>query len=279
LSHRFCVRCLRWRGLTHGDASAFTPTAIPDDTPAPVPTATPAPVPTIAVITVGVNPEFRPFIFVDAGKGAGFDVDLLNAMAAAANFEVAYVITPFDEIFRGLEEGRFDAAISAITITDERKQRVDFTDPYFTTGQAVLSFYSPGQGLAVRTDNTAITGTASLTESVTVGVKSGTTGATFVAERTAAQSAVFPEAAPALQALADGQVDAVVVDIPVIAEYIKTQPAAGIKLTGGPVTEEAYGIAVSKAKPELLQLLNDALRQVQVDGAYDRIFQKWFAAP
>jgi ABC-type amino acid transport substrate-binding protein len=119
----------------------------------------------------------------------------------------------------------------------------------------------------------------SLTESVTVGVKSGTTGATFVAERTAAQSAVFPEAAPALQALADGQVDAVVVDIPVIAEYIKTQPAAGIKLTGGPVTEEACGIAVSKAKPELLQLLNDALRQVQVDGAYDRIFQKWFAAP
>ena len=73
--------------------------------------------------------------------------------------------------------------------------------------------------------------------------------------------------------------DAVVVDIPVIAEYIKAHPEAAIKLTGGPVTEEAYGIAVSKAKPELVQLLNAALAQVRADGTYDRIFQKWFAAP
>jgi glutamine transport system substrate-binding protein len=231
------------------------------------------------VITVGVNPAFRPFIFVEDGKGAGFDVELLNAMAAAKDFEVAYVITPFDEIFNGLEMGKFDAAISAITITDERAQRVDFTEPYFTTGQAALSFYSPGQGLAVRADNTTLTGTASLTADVTVGVKSGTTGAQFVAEQTDARPAVFPEADPALQALADGQVDAVVIDIPVVAEFIKAHPEAGIKLAGGPITEEAYGIAVSKANPELLQLLNGALAQVRADGAYDRIFKKWFAAP
>jgi polar amino acid transport system substrate-binding protein len=263
----------------HTPVPTFTPTPVPVDTATPESTSTPAPAPTIPVITVGVNPAFRPYIFVEDGKGAGFDVELLNAMAAAKDFEVAYVITPFDEIFRGLEGGRFDAAISAITITDERQQQVDFTAPYFTTGQAALSFYSPGQGLAVRADNTTLTGTASLTAEVTVGVKSGTTGARFVAENTSAQAAIFPEADPALQALADGQVDAVVVDIPVIAEYIKTHPDAGLKLAGGPVTEEAYGIAVSKARPELLKLLNEALAQVQADGTYDRIFQKWFAAP
>lgn len=256
-----------------------TATSAPSATPTSAPTETPIPAPTIPTIIVGVNPAFAPFIFVEENRATGFDVDLLNAMATARNFEVAYVVSPFDEIFNGLEQGKFDAAISAITITDQRKQRVDFTKPYYTTGQASLSFFNPGQGLAVRVDDLTITSTASLTDAVVVGVKSGTTGAQFVGEETSAQLAVFPEAAPALEALTAGSVDAVVIDIPVIVDYIKTHPEASIKLVGGPVTEEEYGIAVRKDRSDLLQLLNEALVQVRADGSYDRIFQKWFAAP
>ena len=207
------------------------------------------------------------------------DTDAINAMAADGDFEVAYVVSDFDEIFAGLQSGKYDAAISAITITDARKEIVDFTEPYFESGNAPVSFYNPGQGIAIRTDNTAITGPESLTEGVRVGVKSGTTGAEFAAENTTAELVEFVESKPALDALTAGEVDAVIVDIPVIVGYIKSNPNAGLRVTGGPVTEEAYGIAVSKDKPEVLAKLNEALARVRGSDQYATLFNTWFGTP
>lgn len=231
------------------------------------------------IVTVGIDPSFEPFVFVKDGKLSGFDVDLLNAMAADGDFEVAYVVSEFDEIFEGLQSGKFDAAISAITITDARKEIVDFTEPYFESGNAPVSFYNPGQGIAIRTDNTTITGPDSLTEGVRVGVKSGTTGAEFATDNTTAELVEFVESKPALDALAAGEVDAVIVDIPVIVGYIKSNPNAGLRVTGGPVTQEAYGIAVSKDKPEVLEMLNTALVKVRDGEQYATLFNTWFGTP
>jgi len=232
------------------------------------------------VIRVGINAEFEPFVFVDEnGNLSGFDIDMMNALSAAAGFEMAYVTTSFETIFDGLENGDFDAAISAITITDGRKERVDFTDPYFEPGMAPVSYFSSGQGVAVLTDNMTIMGADDLTADVTVGVKRGTTGAEFVANETEATVALFDEAVPTLQALVSGEVTAVVLDMPVIIDFIKANPAATIKLVGGPVTDEQYGIAVSKDRPLVLEGLNVALQQIQESGAYDQIFQKWFGTP
>jgi ABC-type amino acid transport substrate-binding protein len=260
-----------------------TPTSLPPtETPAPATetaASTPTSAPQTGVITVGIDPSFEPFVFLQENKLAGFDVDLLNAMAAAGNFEVAYVVTSFDEIFSGLEGGKYDAAISAITVTDERKTRVDFTAPYFESGKAPVSFYNPGQGIAIRTDNTTITGTESLTAGVQVGVKKGTTGATFAAEATSADIVEFADAPAAIAALVAGELDAVIVDIPVIVGYIKSNPTANIRVTGGPVTEEAYAIAVSQAEPAVLAMLDAALVDVQESGAYDQIYARWFGAP
>lgn len=253
---------------------AAEPTAAPEAEESP----TPAPAQT-GIVTVGIDPSFEPFVFVKDGKLSGFDVDLLNAMAADSDFEVAYVVSEFDEIFAGLQSGKYDAAISAITITDARKEIVDFTEPYFESGNAPVSFYNPGQGIAIRTDNTAITGPESLTEGVRVGVKSGTTGAEFAAENTTAELVEFVESKPALDALAAGEVDAVIVDIPVIVGYIKSNPNAGLRVTGGPVTEEAYGIAVSKDKPEVLAMLNEALARVRGSDQYATLFNTWFGTP
>ena len=253
---------------------AAEPTAAPEaeESPTPVPAQT-------GIVTVGIDPSFEPFVFVKDGKLSGFDVDLLNAMAADGDFEVAYVVSDFDEIFAGLQSGKYDAAISAITITDARKEIVDFTEPYFESGNAPVSFYNPGQGIAIRTDNTAITGPESLTEGVRVGVKSGTTGAEFAAENTTAELVEFVESKPALDALTAGEVDAVIVDIPVIVGYIKSNPNAGLRVTGGPVTEEAYGIAVSKDKPEVLAKLNEALARVRGSDQYATLFNTWFGTP
>jgi len=272
-----------------GGAPAPTATPVPP-TPTPAPTSEPtaivatatpttAPTPQVAVISVGIDPSFEPFVFTQDGKLAGLDVDLLNAMAAEGDFEIAYVVTAFDEIFQGLQSGKYDAAVSAITVTEDRKQLVDFTAPYFESGKAPVSFYNPGQGIAIRTDNTAITGPEGLVAGVRVGVQKGTTGAAFAAENTTAEIIEYAESPTAIQALVAGELDAVIVDIPVIVDYIKRNPSAGIRITGGPVTEEAYAIAVSKAKPAVLTLLDAALVKVQESGAYDQIYDRWFGAP
>ena len=260
-------------------ASADAPAA----TMAPAEEAVVAPAPTpepVSVFFVGVNPEFRPFVFVDeAGNMVGFDIDLLNALSSAAGFEFGYVNTSFGGLLQGISSDSFDAAISAITVTDERARMVDFTEPYFGSGQAVVSYLSAGQGLAVRTDNTTILGPDDLTEAVRVGVKANTTGERFVVDQTSGNFARYDEANDALDALAAGEVDAVVLDTPVITHYIFQNPNAGIKLSGGPVTEETYAIAVSKNEPELLAMLNGALAQIVSDGTYDQIFSKWFGSP
>lgn len=259
------------------EPTAIVATETPTVEPAAAPTAAPAS--QIAVVTVGIDPSFEPFVFTQEGKLAGFDVDLLNAMAAEGDFEVAYVVSAFDEIFNGLQSGKYDAAISAITVTEDRKRLVDFTAPYFESGKAPVSFYNPGQGIAIRADNTTITGTESLVAGVRVGVKKGTTGAAFAAENTTAEIVEYVESPAAIAALAAGELDAVILDIPAIVGYIKRNPTAGIRVTGGPVTEEAYAIAVSKERPTVLELLDAALVKVQESGAYAQIYNHWFGAP
>ena len=234
----------------------------------------------LTAISVGVNAEFEPFVFIDeAGNLAGFDIDLMTLLAAEGGFEVGYVKTPFVGIFDKVISGQFDIAISAITITEERQAKVDFTAPYFVSDQGSVSYFSAGQGLAVRADTITIESVDDLTANVAVAVKDGTTGADYVRDSTNAQIAVFPEIPPALVALADGGVDAIVADIAVLAGFIERHPDVGLKLVGGPLTEEAYGIAVNKEKADVLAALNAALAKVRDNGMYDQIFEKWFEAP
>ena len=233
-----------------------------------------------AVITVGVNAQFEPFVYLDQnGSLAGFDIDIMNALNAVMDFEVAYQNTTFEDLFTGLENGELDAAISAISVTDARKERVDFTDPYFASGLSPVSYFSAGQALATRTNNTTITGAAALTADVKVGVKQGTTGEDYAVANTEADVVLFDESTPLLQALVNGEVDAIILDTPVIIRFIKANPGASIKLTGGPITEEVYAIAVSKERPQVLAGLNEGLQKIQDDGTYDAIYTKWFGAP
>ncbi len=234
----------------------------------------------IAALVVGVNAQLDPFETIDgSGNLVGFDIDLMNAIAQAASIEVSFVIMDFDKLLPAIVNGDIDVAISAITRTEEREEVVAFTESYFTSDQSPVSFFGGGQGLAVRTDTTDIQSVADLTADVTVGVKSGTTGDTFVVENTPAQIVRYDEAPDALAALANGDVAAVVTDISVIAEFVMDNPTLDVQLMGSPLTVEEYAIAVNKDRLDLLQLLNAALTKLRDDGSYDLIFEKWFKLP
>jgi ABC-type amino acid transport substrate-binding protein len=118
----------------------------------------------------------------------------------------------------------------------------------------------------------------SLVSGLRVGVQSGTTGFQFASTTLAAEVVPFAEPEPALNALA-GELDAVIVDIPVIISYIRTHPEAGLRITGGPVTDESYAIAVNQKKSDVLALLNRALSTVRENGTYDQSFNRWFGNP
>jgi polar amino acid transport system substrate-binding protein len=223
--------------------------------------------PAAIAIKVGTNAEYQPFEFVDEnGTIVGFDVDLMNEIAKRANLELEWVNTKWDGIFVALANGEFDTVVSAVTITDERKEAIDFSEPYFNAGQ----------GLAVQNSNTAITGPDSLVEGMKVGVQLGTTGDIWLTENTKADVKRFDENPLAVQALASGDVDAVVADAPTLADILRQNPELNLKIVGEPFTEELYGIGIRKGQEDLKAKIDKALADMRADGTYDQIFNKWF---
>jgi branched-chain amino acid transport system substrate-binding protein len=227
-----------------------------------------APVVVVGKIVIGTNAEYPPFEMVDdAGNIIGFDPDLMEAIAEAAGFEFEWVNTRWDGIFVALASGEFDAVISAATITEERAQTVDFSDPYFNAGQMI----------AVRADETEIKTDADLAGKK-VGVQLGTTGDIWLTEQTQAEVVRYDENTLAFQALAAGDVDAAVCDGPTAIDIVKANPEMNLVVLPGVYTDENYGIAVRKDRPEVLAAINKGLAAVKASGKYDEIWNKWFGA-
>ena len=239
-------------------------TTAPTATPVP-PTATPEPV----VYQIGTNAEYPPFEFVDeAGNIVGFDVELMTAIAKEAGFDFEFVNTRWDGIFVAVQSGEFDAVISAATITQERAEIVDFSDPYFEAGQMI----------SVRVDETAIKGPEDLTGKK-VGVQLGTTGDIWLTDETQAEVVRYDENTLAFQALANGDVDAAVADGPTAVDIIKANPQMRLKVLEGVYTDELYGVAVNEDRSELLIAINRGLAAVRANGTYGQIYDKWFGVP
>ncbi len=258
------------------------PTAEPTATAQPAATTPTAPPSAAAtgVLVVGVNAEFKPFEYLDEqGALAGFDIDLMKALAAAGDLEITFEDREFASLIPGIVTGEIDLAISAITITAHRQTQVAFSEPYFATGQAGIASLDAGQALAVHTDNSTLQSIDQLTDTSRVGVQSSTTGDFFLTERTPAQIIRFETADKALQALANAEIDAVLTDAPVIAQFIKDHPELTVQLVSGPVNEEQYAIAVSKERPALVAQINELLAELRANGDYDRIFNQWFGNP
>ncbi|NEZ57500.1 transporter substrate-binding domain-containing protein [Adonisia turfae] len=214
---------------------------------------------------VGTEPAFPPFESQDdSGELVGFDIDLMKAIGEQAGVEVQFESLPFDGLIPALQAGTIEAAISGMTITEERAQTVDFSRPYFRAGLAI----------AVAEDDTETTSFESL-EGKTIAVQLGTTGAEMAGTIKDAKISTFDSAPLALQELSNGNADAVINDAPATLEAISTGNIGGVKVVGELLTEEFYGIAMPQDSPNL-EALNAALEELLANGTYDTIYEKWF---
>ena len=240
--------------------------------PAPAPAATaPAPAPA-KVYVVGTDAAYAPFESQnEKGEIVGFDIDVVQAIAAKAGIQVKFVNTPWEGIFNTLQQGDRDMIVSAVTITDERKQTMDFSDPYFDAAQLI----------AVK-ETSKVTKFADL-KKLKVGVQTGTTGDEAVSKlmgKTSTSIKRFESTPLALKELESGGVDAVVADNGVIAHYVANNPGGKFKtVSDKEFVPEQYGIAVKKGNAELLGKLNQGLASIKADGTYNQIYAKYFGAP
>lgn len=220
------------------------------------------------VLAVGSCLDYPPFESVEGGDEIGFDVDLSEEIAGRLGLEVEWVRTDFDTIFTAVAGNQFDMVAAASTITEERDQVVDFSDPYYNSRQA----------LVVNTTETPdIASTADIGEGDIIGVQRGTTGKDWAEENLVPQGAevkTFTAAPDAFRDLEAGNVTAVVNDEPSSAEIIKDLP--GLEIVEPIDTGETYGLAFSEDNPELRDAVNGALAEIVADGTYATIFGQYF---
>ena len=215
------------------------------------------------VLRVATDATFPPMEFVENGKKTGFDVELVEAVAAKMGKKVEWVDIDFKGLVPGLIAKRYDMAVSAIYITEERKKVVDFTQSYYAGG--LVAMVKDGSPIAKLTD----------LNGKKVSVQVGTKSVGFMTENYPKVQRVEVEKNQEMFNLVDiGRADAAVTGKPAAFQYIRTR--GGMKVLPEQLTTEEYGMAVRKDMPELTAAVNKALEQLKADGGYKAIVDKWF---
>jgi polar amino acid transport system substrate-binding protein len=217
-------------------------------------------------VVVATDATWPPMEYVNEDREiVGYDIDLMTAIAEKAGFEVEFRNVAWDGIFAGLAAGEYDAVISSVTITDERRENYDFSEPYINAGQIVV----------VRVES-GITGPDDLQGSV-VGAQISTTGAFAIQDMEDVELREYDEVGLAFEDLVAGRIDAVVCDTPVAADFAlqRDEYKAALKIVGEAFTDEYYGILVQKGNTELLDKINEGLAAVQAEGIDQALEAEW----
>ena len=216
--------------------------------------------------TVATDSSFVPFEFEQDGEHVGFDMDIIQAIADEVGFEIELDVTNFDGIIPGLQTGAFDIAIAGITITEERAESVDFTDPY----------YQSGTRIAVQSGNEDIQEMEDLAGQ-TVASRLGSAPLDYLAENVPdAETQPFEQLDQMYLAVEGGSADALLYDAPNVEYYITTSESSNLEIVGPLYEAQEYGIAVSQGNEELVSAMNEALAGLLEDGTYADIHEEWF---
>ncbi|OOR99936.1 arginine ABC transporter substrate-binding protein [Haemophilus paracuniculus] len=217
-------------------------------------------------LTFATEPSYAPFeITNEKGELVGFDIDLAKALCEEMQATCQFKTQSFDSLIADLKMKKFDAAISAMDITEARARQVAFTDPYYDSSAAFL----------------AVKGKATPATAKTVGVQTGSTFQQYLVKNGKQyQLKPYVSLQTAMLDLKNGRVDMIFGDTPVLAEWLKTEPEFGFvgeKVVDKDFFGSGYGIAVNKGNAELVSKLNQALAAIKANGKYQQIYQTWMA--
>lgn len=224
-------------------------------------------------LTIGTEGAYPPFNNITAdGKVEGFDIDIANALCAQMKVECTIVTQDWDGIIPALEAKKFDAIIASMSITEERKQKVDFTHKYYNTPPAI----------AVAKDSTIADISPAALAGKTIGAQGSTIHQNY-AEATYKDSTIksYPTAEEYKLDLANGRIDAATDDVMVLKGWLASPEGACCKILGTITPDpkihgEGAGIAVRKGDTELRDKLNAAIDAIRANGEYDKIAKKYF---
>ena len=217
-------------------------------------------------LTTCTHLPYEPFQFNRDGEVVGFDVDIVDEIAADIGVEQEIVNISFEAIQSGeaLNTNQCDLAAAGMTITETREQNLDFSEPYFDATQALIT--EAGSGIDSLDD---LSGQS-------LGVQTGTTGQLYAEENAPedVELVVFEDLALLLEAVRSGQVPAAINDNTVLIDYVADNPE--LEVTAEFDTGEQYGIGVRTGNEALLEQVNETLDRIREDGTYDEIYQEWF---
>ena len=217
-------------------------------------------------LTMATNATFPPYeMTTDAGEFEGIDIEAAQAIADKLGLELQIDDMDFDAALLSVQQGKADIVMAGVTVTDERKAVMDFSDSYATGIQSVI--VPEGSDIASPDD---LAGKK-------IGTQRGTTGYIYCTDDFGEDSVVaYDDGLTAVQALNNGQVDAVVIDNAPAKEFVAANP--GLKILDTAYAQEDYAIGVAKGNTELLNAINGALEELQADGTLQSIVDKYIKA-
>lgn len=223
---------------------------------------------------VATDATYAPMEYMENEKVVGFSHDVLDAAAKSQNVKLEFVNTPFKGLFANVDKGDSDIGLASITINDERKQQLDFSEPYFEATQMIV----------VTDRNISTVKSFADLKTRSASVQAATSGDLILQDLQGKDSQNIKrfETMPlAFKELESGGVDAVVGDSSVVGYYISQNPNAKLHTLVDPsFVREQYGLAFKKGRNDgLREAINKGLSQIKTDGTYDKIHTQWFGAP
>lgn len=216
------------------------------------------------ILTMATNAEFPPYEFHEGGEIVGIDAEIAQAIADKLGMELKIEDMSFDAIIPSVTSGKADFGAAGLTITEDRKLSVDFTETYATSTQ-----------VAIVQNDSEIADQAGLKGKI-IGVQLGTTGDSLAGDIEGATIERYSKGMEAVQSLKQGKIDAVVIDEETAKAFVAN--TEGIKILDEKMTEEEYALALKKGNTELLGKMNAAIKELKEEGKLDEIVAKYIKA-
>ncbi len=220
-------------------------------------------------LRIGTEGDYPPFNMLNpAGEATGFDLDIAHALCEKMGAECSVVLSDWDGIIPALNAKKFDFLVASMSITDERKQAVDFTDRYYSNG---LQFVAP--------KSSGFTPDAAGVKGKTIGAQRATIAGNWLEDTYGKEVRIklYDTNENAYLDLASGRLDAVLADKFVNWKWLESDMGQAFEFKGEPVFEDdIIGIAVRKGEQPLVDRLNKALQEIREDGTYQKINDKYF---